>query len=651
MSQEDEKKDDKKEFDPTKETASVASAGSASTDIAGVAKAAPKLNGAVSSTIATIKANAAPISLGAAIAESEIALKEMEAHPVKPVVPETPTVISRAGGGAGAAIAALGIYNGTKEFLEARKEGNTVKAAVSATDAGMGFVNLGIQGAGAMGKEVAPLLEGGAKIGGTVVLVAQAGLNIYEAKGDFLDRDAKGNVTGIGNKGEVTIKEGLKVGTGLGIAALATGAVATAGVVGIAAVAAPVIVAGAAVYAVDKVATAAIDANNAWKDLDKQIEENGAARRVGRPGGGIQISDDPNRPDARRYAHIISETIRSSADIRDDHIVGGQLERKDGRILPTPANAKILSDPRNLPEISQALDKKIDTATKVMKDNDQSLPVILRWTDASMAKTDKYETAKMNLANATGAKEEVGMYKQDLASYDAAHPPQPAAAAAPQKPVPPTASPADIKAVQTELASRGLYDGAVNGKWNKETNQGLNQLIAGAQTEGQQAGLYKGNLDNKYGNGTAQVFATSIAAKSPQAVDPAFVKAMNNMYTTGALQTVYKADPPQRVVAPDQAITVAAKATEVPLEHTPITASLTQPAATAPVTPVVADAGTRTTGSAARDISGGDPDFDVASIKPAFTVAAIGVTPEAPAPAPAGPVVAQRNNMGAPQNA
>ncbi len=322
-----------------------------------------------------------------------------------------------AGGGTGAAIAALGIYNGTKEFIEARKEGNVAKQVVSATDAGMGFVNLGIQGAGALGHEVSPLLEGGAKVGGTVVLVAQAGLNIYEAKGDFLDHDKAGHVTGIGNKGEVTIKEGVKVGTGLGIAALAGSAAATAGLVGVAAVAAPVVAAGVAVYAVDKVATAAIDANNAWKDLDKSIEEGGQARRVGHFGGGIAINDDPNRPDARRYAHIIPEAIRASADIRDDHIVGGKLERKNGQILPTPANEKILSDPRNLPEISQAMDKRMNAAAKTMKDNEQSLPIYLRWTDSSMAKTGKYEAAKSGYGRMPRApKQEIGMYRQDLAS-------------------------------------------------------------------------------------------------------------------------------------------------------------------------------------------------------------------------------------------
>ncbi len=163
--------------------------------------------------------------------------------------------------------------------------------------------------------------------------------------------------------------------------------------------------------------------------------------------------------------------------------------------MPTPANAKILSDPRNLPEITQALDKRIAVADQKMKANDQMLPVWMRLTDGAMDKTEKYEMAKMDLVNAQGAKQEIGMYRQDLAAYDAAHPPQAAAA---QKSGPPVASPSDIKAVQTELARREAHEGPVSGKWNKETNAGLNQLVASAQSEGQQVGIYKGALDNKY---------------------------------------------------------------------------------------------------------------------------------------------------------
>jgi hypothetical protein len=167
--------------------------------------------------------------------------------------------ISRTAGGAGAAIAVLGMYNGTKKYFEDKEKGNIAGQVIDATDVGLGGLNLTIHTATALGREVAPYLEDGAKIGGTAVLVAQSINKISNAPGTFLETDEQGNITGIGNKGEVTIKEGAKIGTGLGIASLA----GTAGLTGIAAAAAPIALTGIAVYAVDKGGQAAIDANNA----------------------------------------------------------------------------------------------------------------------------------------------------------------------------------------------------------------------------------------------------------------------------------------------------------------------------------------------------------------------------------------------------
>lgn len=570
-----------------------------------------------------VQEEAAPMTV-AAVMEGE--------HLLKPVTPG-----AKVGSGTGMGIAVLGMYNGTTEFFEARHKGDVKGEVLSATDASVGALNFGIQTAKFMGHEASPLLEGSAKVGGTVVLVAQAAKNIYDAKGTFLDRDINGNVTGLGNKGEITVKEGAKVGTGI---AIATATTATVGTAGLAAVAAPVVLAGVAVYAVDKTADAAIAANNAWKEVDHQIEEGGQARRLGPlPSTGVAINDDRDRPDARRYAHIIPEAIRVSADIPDSKIVGGTLERKDGRILPTPANAKILSDPQNLPVIEAALQTKVQKETQVMKDNDQMLPIILRWTDSSMDKTEKYTLAKGELLNSKGALQEIQMYRQDLAAYDAAHPQQQqpsnsAGNAFAKVAPPPSPSPADIKVVQTELASRGLYGGPVNGQWNQDVNRGLNMLMYTAQNDGKTEGTYNGNIDLRYGTGTAGSMAAGISSNSPNAVSPQFLAAMNSMYKNGALQTVYRSEKPELVAARLEPLTVTAKADEVKPEVAPIVAEIKQPLVTAPATsPTETAPDTRATGSYASTIDDKN-NFNVASITPTFTAAANGQTPQGPAPAP-----------------
>ncbi len=188
---------------------------------------------------------------------------------------------------------------------------------------------------------------------------------------------------------------------------------------------------------------------------------------------------------------------------------------------------------------------------------------------------------------------------------------------------------------------RPLRTARISGKWNKETNEGLNDARSpAAQTEGKAAGLYKGALDNKYGNGTAHMFAISAAANNPQGVSPAFLKAMNDMAATGALKTVYRPELPQKMMTPPPSVTVAAEKPVVAVAPVPVVASNT-PTQVTPVETTVADNSTRTTGSAARDING-DADFNVASIKPAFTMAANGITPTTPELAPAGPVVVQK---------
>jgi hypothetical protein len=330
---------------------------------------------------------------------------------------------------------------------------------------------------------------------------------------------------------------------------------------------------------------------------------------------GVRISDDPNRPDIRDYKHLLAETVRASADIPDSKITGGTLTRQNGLIQATPPNAKILSDPRNLPVIETALNKRVQDQTQVQKTNDQSLPLLMRWSKDSLDKTQRYETAKSDAANARGAIGEIKMYRDDLAKYDAAHPQQ---QAGPQKTAPPAASPADIKAVQQELSRRGLYAGPVDGKWSNDVNQGLNVMIHNAQTEGKDAGIYKGDIDLKYGRNTAALLAVSAASGSPDATDISFLKAMNNMYATGALQTVYKpGDPAALAAAGKNEITVNADRQEITLsepqpdnrlednavaasDHSPVPQEPAPPAATTPaatlraVYDVVAEGGVQT---------------------------------------------------------
>ncbi len=593
-------------IDPARLTA----AGVILNDAAGV-------RGALTSRLHALPHGGGPVTLGMALMKAQQAENKGAENTTEVREPEGEK-ISRSGGGAGAAIAVLGIYNGTKEYFEDKEKGNVAGQVIDATDVGLGGLNLTIHTATALGREVAPYLEDGAKIGGTAVLVAQSVSKISHAEGTFVETDDKGNITGIGNKGEVTLKEGAKIGTGLGIASLA----GTAGLTGIAAAAAPIALTGIAVYAVDKGGQAAIDANNAWKELDHEIDEESHKHQIPLGQGRVPISDDPNHPDIRHYAHILPQIKHASEYVRDQNIVGGPLAReKDGRIITSPANAKILSDPRNFPEIEQALEKQEQKDAGIMRANEQSTPVIFRWSDASMQKTQYYEIAKSQFEKAGAAREELSTYKHELAAYDEAHP---QGVSPPAQPSPPTANPADIRAIQTELAKRGLYTGPVDGKWNASVNQGLNVLIYTAQKEGQTAGLYKDDIDLRYGHGTATVFAASIVAKTPEAVDRPFLEAMNRMYSSGSLQTLYQAETPEAVSVPRESITVAANiggAGPQPVEM-PLTTRLENIDTPAGRTP-----------SYARDADKkGNPDFNAKPVKPAFTVATNGQSPQAPVP-------------------
>jgi hypothetical protein len=143
-----------------KSVAGKLSSGSSIMDTAGAAGSLQKL-------MALREEAAAPIAL-AIMAEGKKALED-----VPRAGSEALTEAARTGGRYGTAIAVLGVYNGATEFAQAYKKGDLTGQFVSAADTGMGLANVGIQTAAAMGKEMSPLLEGGAKLGGTVVLVAQ----------------------------------------------------------------------------------------------------------------------------------------------------------------------------------------------------------------------------------------------------------------------------------------------------------------------------------------------------------------------------------------------------------------------------------------------------------------------------------------------
>jgi hypothetical protein len=498
---------------------------------------------------------------------------------------------TRAGGTLTGVITAYSLYNGVKELNKAVHEGKTSDAVLGTVNVGVGLTNLGISGAQILGREVPTVLETGARFGGAAVLVATAGVNIYNAKPE--DRPI------------VAIAEGLKAGVGIGSAAIGECFATGFGLTGAAAAAAPVIVAGASVYIIDKGVERVIDDRKAYGEFEKRLdEERKPVRDDSAPAGKAPTPGD--------YRHLLAAERLASGDIDWSKIKGaeppkGPIKLDLNAVLnPTPAQTKAqreaigrvnrdidkslidggggisersnkdplvslkvdLSNPQNRKEIGRAIDLEIAKQKQILADNKSGAATYLRTSDGVLAKLsptggrsgDEYKAAQEKLAWLEGGKADLALYEKDLKSYQ------------------------EKKAAE-------------------------------------------------------------------KAAEPALARTPSPRDSFQRAAPLRQANPPQSVAVESETVTASAKADEITLVAAPVMAADLEPEKAKPETP---DSGpgnpadVRTTGSYARGVSA-DPDFDVDSIKPVFTAAATCQTPQTTAPALVAPTVTQRNNVSAPQ--
>ncbi len=439
---------------------------------------------------------------------------------------ELPSVrqqFSKASGGIEGGMAVVGIVQGIQGISQSKQEHDKAGIVVNSANVLTGLTSLGITTAKTMGMKVLPGIE---TVAGHANVAVTIGTGVYQVateKGNLIDSEADGSHN-LGNKGERALAVAGTTGAGIGLAALG---VSTAGV-GIA-------VAGGAI-----VGEEAIKTRRAWKDTDHQFETDGRAHRLMNAQGKVQISDDSNRPDIRSFKHLMSETVKLSSDI-DDKNITGKLERdKTGRILPTPANAKVMSDPKNLPELQKAIDKHEKEQSQKMADNDSKVPGWLRMTEAGSQKQTNYTLAKGEVLEARGAKQELEMYRREMAAYNAS----PQAAAFAKTQVEHTAAEAkaqhqavtrnDIAAVQDKM---GVGAGA-KGKLDAATKDAIGEMIAKAQQSPEYKAAMESSggkltLDGTYGKQTA------LALKAMEArgeISPGTAEAIAKLNKDGGLQ-------------------------------------------------------------------------------------------------------------------
>ncbi|HTK85185.1 MAG TPA: hypothetical protein VL625_08875 [Patescibacteria group bacterium] len=134
-------------------------------------------------------------------------------------------------------------------------------------------------------------------------------------------------------------------------------------------------------------------------------------------------------------------------------------------------------------------------------------------------------------------------------------------------------NPDDVKAIQTELKRRGMYNGPEDGQWNADVNHGLNRYLHEAQQRGTDNGTYHYKVDQIYGTRTQASMEAAIKAKDPAAPSIAMLKALNDMRDSGALRAVYHKED---LSASGPAPIVTAPPTVAPIS-TPVGGQLTPP--------------------------------------------------------------------------
>jgi len=442
-----EKENQEEAPDSTKQVAGFASSGSTFTDGAGATKM-------LKASLATRGVEAGGAAVAVAVAEGvehSEAVKieaEHEKNPTSAPSREDGTASSeiarsRAGG---AAIAALGIYNGTKEFAEARKKGDVAGQVVSGADLTVAVTNLGINVAGFSGRAVPEMLESGARIGGAAVLVAGSTIKVLNAKPE--DRAA------------VATGEVVKDAVGLGAAVAGQSVAAGLGLTGASAAVAPVVLAAGAVYVADKGVQKVMDDRKSYQSWEKGVE---AEKKP--------LRDTPavagRAPEPADYRHLMGAMRESSDNIRYEKIENTPVKRgpitihldADGR--PGLSQQQIdgvnslnrgaeksrigggefqhksshdagfllkvdLTKPQNLKEMGNAIDVEISRQKQIMGDNESSVPAYLR-TSAGVLKdltasggrsAQEYMEAKEKVAWLQSGRAELTQYQNDLKTYN-----------------------------------------------------------------------------------------------------------------------------------------------------------------------------------------------------------------------------------------
>lgn len=294
---------------------------------------------------------------------------------------------------------AVGLVQGTMGAVRSYKEGDNVGVVVNGANAVTGGTAVAVSVARGLGHEVAPVLG---NVIGKANIAVTVGTGIYQVateKGNFIDTEADGSHN-LGNKGERAVAVVATTATGIGLVAAGVG---TAGVV-------------PAVVAVAVVGDKAIEARRAWKDVDRQIAENGAPQRRD-----VTYTDTDGSPDVRKFRHIIPEMLEVSKDMRDSELpFKPRRDPRTGRInIDDMRKLALGEDPKFLAEFERVLDANIRKQQQIMKDNDSMLPKWLRFDDSVSRQTD----AQMILADLQGAKTEFGWFKADQAAWDAQHRP------------------------------------------------------------------------------------------------------------------------------------------------------------------------------------------------------------------------------------
>lgn len=138
----------------------------------------------------------------------------------------------------------------------------------------------------------------------------------------------------------------------------------------------------------------------------------------------------------------------------------------------------------------------------------------------------------------------------------------------------------DVKAIQTALKDRGMYNGPLDGAWNADLNHGLNQYLWEQQQAGKDAGTYSLKVDQIYGRETKKSMEAAMKAGNPFAPSTALFTALNNMYESGALRAVYQKEDLNIDSGP---VTVTATPDKIEPVSTPVATQLMQPSGTAAV--------------------------------------------------------------------